>query len=153
MLSGLFEADLETWKQFISENWYILVIALLALLLIIKIVKTVLKWALVAAIIIGVLLYSGYTLDDLNVDKLKSIGEQAAANLKREALEVLAGESTDAVYTADEDGSFTVRTDSLVIKGRIGEDEVTVTYHGAPLGRWKVDDTISSLINQAKAAS
>lgn len=153
MLSGLFEADLETWKQFISENWYILVIALLALLLIIKIVKTVLKWALVAAIIIGVLLYSGHTLDDLNVDKLKSIGEQAAANLKREALEVLAGESTDAVYTADEDGSFTVRTDSLVIKGRIGEDEVTVTYHGAPLGRWKVDDTISSLINQAKAAS
>lgn len=153
MLSGLFEADLETWKQFISENWYILVIALLALLLIIKIVKTVLKWALVAAIIIGVLLYSGYTLDDLNVDKLKSIGEQAAANLKREALEVLAGESTDAVYTADEDGSFTVQTDSLVIKGRIGEDEVTVTYHGAPLGRWKVDDTISSLINQAKAAS
>ena len=156
MLGELFQADLETWRQFLTDRWYVLVIALIALLIVIKIVKTVVKWLLVAVIVIGVLLYSGYSLEDLRVDKLKELGaqitEQAAAALKREALEAMAGEASDAVYTASEDGTFTVQTASLVIKGKIGDNEVSVTYHGAPLGRWKVDETIASLIDQAKAA-
>ena len=97
MLGELFQADLETWKQFLTDRWYVLVIALIALLIVIKIVKTVVKWLLVAVIVIGVLLYSGYSLEDLRVDKLKELGaqitEQAAAALKREALEAMAGEA------------------------------------------------------------
>jgi len=32
MLGELFQADLETWKQFLTDRWYVLVIALIALL-------------------------------------------------------------------------------------------------------------------------
>lgn len=156
MLGELFQADPEAWRQFLADRWYVLVIALIALLIIVKIVKTVVKWLLVAAIVVGVLLYSGYSLEDLRVDKLKELGEQisgqAAATLKREALEAMAGEASEAVYTQSEDGTFTVQTASLVITGKIGDSEVSVSYLGAPLGRWKVDDTILSLIDQAKAA-
>jgi hypothetical protein len=164
MLGELFQADLETWKQFLSDRWYVLAIALVVLLLIVKIVKTVVKWLLVAVVVVGVLLYSGYSLEDLRVDKLKELGEQireqaeqitgqAAATLKREVIEAMAGEASSAVYTAGEDGTFTVKSDSLVIKGKIGESEVSVSYHGAPLGRVKVDETIASFIDQAKSAS
>lgn len=164
MLAELFQADLETWKQFLSDRWYVLAIALVVLLLIVKIVKTVVKWLLVAVVVIGVLLYSGYSLEDLRVDKLKELGEQireqaeqitgqAAATLKREVVEAMAGEASNAIYTAGEDGTFTVRSDSLVITGKIGGSEVSVSYLGAPLGRVKVDETIASFIDRAKSAS
>ena len=157
MLGELFQADLETWKQFLSERWYVLVIALVVMLIIIKIVKTVVKWLLVAAIVIGVLLYSGYSLEDLRVDRLKELGEQlreqAVTTLTREVLEAMSGEASNAVYTAGEDGTFTVKSSSLVITGKIGEEEVSVSYLGAPLGRVKVDETIESFIGRAKSAS
>ena len=165
MLGELFQADLETWKQFLTDRWYVLAIALVIMLLVIKIVKTVVKWLLVAVIVVGVLLYSGYSLEDLRVDKLKEIGEQIKEQtvekiteqivgpLKREVLEAMAGESANAVYTVEEDGTFTVRSASLVITGKIGENEVSISYLGAPLGQVKVDETIASFIDQAKAAS
>jgi len=157
MLGELFQADVETWKQFLSDRWYVLAIALVVVLLVIKIVKTVVKWLLVAAIVVGVLLYSGYSLEDLRVDRLKELGErireQAVTTLTREVLEAMAGEASEAVFTVGEDGTFTVKSSSLVITGRIGEAEVNVSYLGAPLGRVKVDETISSFIDQAKTAS
>jgi|GEM_PF-222249 hypothetical protein len=173
MLGELFQADMETWKQFLIDRWYVLAIALVVVLLVIKIVKTVVKWLLVAVIVIGVLLYSGYSLEDLRVDrlkeqlgeqledlrvnKLKELGEQlkdqAVSTLTREVFEAMAGETSEAVYSQGEDGTFTVRSDSLVITGKIGEGEVSITYLGAPLGRVKLDETISSFIDQAKAAS
>jgi hypothetical protein len=157
MLGELFQADLETWKQFLTDRWYVLAIALVVVLLVIKIVKTVVKWLLVAVIVIGVLLYSGYSLEDLRVDKLKELGaqikDQAVSTLTREVIEAMAGESSEAVYTAGEDGTFTVKSNSLVITGKIGESEVSITYLGAPLGRVKLDETITTFIDQAKAAS
>jgi len=126
-------------------------------LLVVKVVKTVVKWLLVAVIVIGMLLYSGYSLEDLRVDRLKELGgqirEKAVATLTREVLEAMAGEASEAVYTAGEDGSFTVKSASLVITGRIGEAEVHVSYLGAPLGRVKVDETIGSFIDRAKSGS
>jgi len=157
MLGELFQADPETWKQFLADRWYVLAIALVAILVVIKIVKTVVKWLLVAIIVVGVLLYSGYSLEDLRVDRLKALGEQikdrAVAALTHEVIEAMAGESSDAIYATGEDGTFIVKSNSLIITGKIGEDEVSITYLGAPLGRVKLDDAITSFIDQAKAAS
>ena len=153
MLNEIFQADFETWKQYLTDYWYVPAIALAALLIVIRIVKTMVKWALVAVILIGTLLYSGYTLDDLSVDNLKSIGAQALDSLKQEAVAAMAGEASEATYTDNGDGTFTVKTASLELTGKPGEGEVSVKFNGAPLGTWKIDDAIASLIEQAKAAA
>lgn len=151
MLNELFQADFETWKQFLTDHWYVIVIALLALFIVIKIVKTVVKWVIVAAIVVGLLLYSGYTLDDLSVDNLRAIGTQAVETLKAQAVEAMAGEVSEAAYTDHGDGTYTVKTDSLELNGKLGESEVAVKFNGAPLGTWKIDEAIAALIDTAKS--
>ena len=151
MLTDIFQADIETWKQYLTDHWYVPALALAALLIVIRIVKTVVKWALVAVILVGTLLYSGYTLDDLSVDNLKSIGTQAVESLKQEAVAAMAGEASAATYTDNGDGTFTVKTASLELTGKPGAGEVTVSFKGAPLGTWKIDDAIAGLIEASKS--
>lgn len=57
--------DLEAWKQFAIDHWILIVIAVVALIVVINVVKTVLKWVLVAAIVIGLAVYGGYSVNDL----------------------------------------------------------------------------------------
>ncbi|WP_036582773.1 hypothetical protein [Paenibacillus darwinianus] len=143
--------DIETWKAFLQERWLVLVLALVVLLIVIRVVKTVMKWAIVALIIVGVLFYSGYTLQDLNMDTVKSIGSQVTDRVKQEAVNAMAGEASQAAFTDNGDGSYTVTTDNLELKGKQGEDEVSVSFRGVTLGKWKIGEAIRSLIATAKS--
>ena len=154
MLNEIMNYDIETWQSFLEENWLMLAIAVVVLFIVIRVVKTVIKWLLVAAIVIGVLLYSGYTLEDLNVENLKQIGTevgaQVAESVKKEAINAMVGEAADATYASNGDGTFTVKTANLELTGTPDAAEVEVSFRGAALGTWKVDDTIAGLIEQAK---
>lgn len=143
-----FVYDTETWKTFFEDNWLILALALVALFVIIGIVRTVVKWALVAIVVIGVIAYSGYSLEDV-----KSLGDKVADSVKQEAITAMAGEASEATYTKNSDGSFTVKTDNLELTGKPNADEVEVKFRGAKIGSWKIDDTIRTLINTAKTNS
>lgn len=151
MLKDIGTYDWTTWQTFLQEHWIVIAIVIIVLLIVIRVVKTVLKWALVAAILAGLFLYSGYKLEDLSLDNLKAIGTQVADSVKREAMEAMTGEAKEAVYTASGDGTFTVKSDNLEITGQAGDDKVKVTYRGAPIGTWPIDDTIRAFIDQAKS--
>ncbi|MUT68514.1 hypothetical protein [Paenibacillus sp. NEAU-GSW1] len=140
--------DWNTWSTFLKEHWIVLAIALAVLLLIMRIVKTVLRWAFAAVIVVGIVLYSGYSMDDL-----KAIGAKVADNVKEEAVDAMVGEISNATFTTNSDGSFTVKTDNLTLTGKPGEREVSVSFRNTPLGTWKIDDTIQALIDQAKQNS
>lgn len=140
--------DWDTWTLFFREHWLVLLIALVVLLFIIRVVKTVVKWAIVAVIVIGVVLYSGYSMDDL-----KAIGTKVTDSVKQEAVNAMVGEINDATYTANGDGTFTVKTSTVELTGTPGSGEVAVSFRGAPLGTWKITDTIQALIDQAKVNS
>ncbi|MFD0715237.1 hypothetical protein [Paenibacillus sp. GCM10027626] len=141
-----FNQDIDIWIQFFKDNWVMLLIALVVLFLVIKIVKTVVKWLIVAVIIIGVVVYSGYTLDDL-----KDIGTKAIETVKQEVVSTMAGEVKDAKYTTNKDGSFTVTTKNLELTGMPGDRKVKVSFQGTPAIEMKIDDTIRNLIDQAKS--
>jgi hypothetical protein len=147
-----FVYDTETWRTFFEDNWLILALALVALFVIIGIVRTVVKWALVAIVVIGVIAYSGYTLDDVK-SKVTSISGKVAESVKQEAISAMAGEASEATYTKNSDGSFTVKTDNLELTGKPNADEVEVKFRGTKIGRWKIDDTIRTLIDTAKSNS
>ena len=60
-----FNYDMETWVQFFKDKWLFLLIALIVLFIVLRIVKTVIKWLIVVVIFAGVIVYSGYSLEDL----------------------------------------------------------------------------------------
>ncbi|GGF96724.1 hypothetical protein [Paenibacillus abyssi] len=143
----------EMWSQFFQENWLVLLVALIVLFIVVRVVKTVIKWAIVAVIIIAIVVYSGYNLEDLenNFDEIKTMGSQVADTVKQEAIQAMVGEAEDAAYIQNDDGTFTITTNNLELNGKLGDNEVAVSYRGAPLGKWKIDETIQALIDQSKA--
>src|SRR5690606_13012 len=80
--------DFDMWLTYLQSNWYIIVIALIVILLIVKVVKTVVKWLLIVLVVLGLVFYSGYTLDDIKqfgttfvtdgVSELKEIGSKVS---------------------------------------------------------------------------
>ncbi len=140
--------DLDTWMTFFKEKWIIIAIVLLVLFLIMKVVKTVVKWLLVLVIVAGLIIYSGYSLDDV-----KEFGSKVTDTLKQEALQAMITSAKDAKYEVNKDGSFTVKASALEVKGKAGSNTVTVSFQGAELGKLEVDSTIKAFIEQAKKNS
>ncbi|MDQ0193869.1 hypothetical protein J2T20_002222 [Paenibacillus wynnii] len=140
--------DTQVWSQFIRENWLVIVIALVLLFAVVNLVKTVLKWAIVIIIVVGLFIYSGVTMDQLGnaVDKVK---EGTVSTLKSEAQEVMLKEAKDAVYTMNDDGTFTITSPNIEVKGTAGQDKVDVTFRGVSLGKWSVTDTMKTFIEEA----
>jgi hypothetical protein len=137
--------DLDTWTTFFKDHWFVLVIALIVLFLIVRIVKTVVKWAIVAAIVLGIVVYSGYSMDDL-----KEIGSEFADTMKQEVINAMVGEAKDATFVSNEDGTFTVKTNNVELTGEPGANEVEVSFRGAPMGKYELNSTIQTFIEQAK---
>ncbi|AIQ14337.1 hypothetical protein [Paenibacillus durus] len=143
--------DTQVWSQFIRENWLVIVIALVLLFAVVNLVKTVLKWAIVIVIVAGLLVYSGVTIDQIG-NAVSKVKEETVGTLKNEAQQVMLKEAKDAVYTANSDGTFTITTPNIEVKGRAGEDKVNVTFRGVSLGQWSVNETVKSFIEEARKA-
>lgn len=137
--------DQETWELFFRENWLVLLIALVVLFIVIKVVKTVVKWLIVLVIIAGIIIYSGYNLEDL-----KNVGTQAVESLKQEAVSLMIGEAKDAKYAAGSDGSFTIMTKNIELNGKAGVNEVDIAVRGTKIFSMPIDETVQNFINQAK---
>lgn len=142
--------------QFLQENWWVLALAVIALIIVVKVVKTVVKWVIVIAILLFIAVYSGYTIDDL-----KKIGDQVVAGVSDGAAKVVAGaaeeafktmvaEAKEAKYTSNADGTFTVKTKSLELTGKPDDTKVTLLFKGEKIMDLDINDTIRTFIDTAK---
>lgn len=129
---------------FLQERWFIIVAAIVVLFLVIKIVKTVVKWVIVLAVIAG-LFYYGANYKD----QLMDMGTAVTAEAKNQAIKAISGEMKDAQYKQNPDGTFTVTTKSLKLDGNPGSNEVKVTFMNQTF-TMKMDDVVNALIEQAK---
>ncbi|WP_127586607.1 hypothetical protein [Paenibacillus koleovorans] len=135
---------------FLQDRWIVIVVALVVLFLVIKIVKTVVKWVIVLAVLAGLFYYgASYT------DKLKELGTEAVnaakdavASAKDEALQKLAAK--DAKYTANADGSYTVIAGQVKLEGKPGVNEVSISVAGTPSFKIPLDDAVKAIIEGAK---
>ncbi|MNC13507.1 hypothetical protein D3C76_17820 [compost metagenome] len=141
--------DPAVWSQFIRENWLVIVVALVLLFAVINLVKTVLKWAIVIVIVVGLFIYSGVTLDQIG-NAVNKVADGTVSTLKSEAQEVMLKEAKEAKYTSGADGTFTITTPNIEVKGAAGEDKVEVTFRGVSLGKWSVTDTTKTFIDEAR---
>ena len=142
----------EAWKQFATDHWILIVIAVVALFVILNVVKTVLKWVLAIAIIAGVVIYGGYSISDL-----KEIGgqvvETATAAVKDEASKAMAEEAKKATYTLNPDGTYLVKSPNLELSGKPNSGEVDVKFRGVSLGTWKMEGAVRDFVTTALQAS
>lgn len=140
--------DPEVWSQFIRENWLVIVVALVLLFAVINLVKTVLKWAIVIVIVVGLFIYSGVTLDQIG-SAVNKVADGTLSTLKSEAQEVMLKEAQEAKYTSGDDGTFTITSPNLEVKGAAGEDKVEVVFRGVSLGKWSVKGATKTFIDEA----
>ena len=144
--------DTDAWLQFAQDHWVVIAIAIVAIFVVVKAVKTVLKWILVAAILIGIVTYGGYSIDDV-----KEIGgkvkDELTSEAKDQAIKAMAGEASSATYVDNADGSYSIKSTNLELNGVPNSGEVIVKFHGAPLGTWKMEGAVKEFVVQARAAA
>ncbi|CAM3848769.1 hypothetical protein COLU111180_10820 [Cohnella lubricantis] len=140
--------DFEAWKQFAIDHWIIIVVAIVAMIVIVKLVKTLTKWVLVAAIVVGLAVYGGYSINDL-----KEVGSKVSSALLNEAIASMAGEAADAKYTLNEDGTYTVTSNNLTLSGVPNSGEVKVTYRGVTFPAVPLEGAVREFVVQAREAS
>ncbi|MBP1992038.1 hypothetical protein [Paenibacillus eucommiae] len=142
---------MDQWITFAQDRWYFIAVAIIVLFIVIGVVKTLVKWVLVV-IIIGVIVVYGANYKD----KLQSIGTtivtKATEEAKDGAAKALASEAKDAKYTVDKDGAFVITTKNLKVEGKVGSNDVEVTFLGATF-TMQADGVVSTFIEQAKKNS
>lgn len=134
---------------FMQDRWLVVIAALVLLVIVVKIVKTVVKWVLVLAIIGGLVYYgASYT------DKLKELGDsvvtaakEAGSDLKEKAVLGLAGK--DATFKDNGDGTYTVTSGNIRLDGKAGSDKVKITIAGVS-AEFSLDDALKKAIEAAK---
>lgn len=144
------EMNTQVWSDFLQQNWLIIVIALIVLFVVLGLVKTMVKWAIAIIIVIALVVYSGVSLEKIK-DVVNDVTTETVDTLKSEAMNLMMKESKEAKYKADAAGNFTITTPNLELKGEKGKDKVDVSLRGVSLGKWKINDTVQSFINESKA--
>ena len=76
--------DTQVWIEFLKQNWLVIAIALIVLFIVLNVVRTVIKWALAVLIIVGLLVYSGISLDKIG-EVVTTVKEETVDTIKRSA--------------------------------------------------------------------
>lgn len=142
--------DTQVWIEFLKQNWLVIAIALIILFIVLNVVRTVIKWALAVLIIVGLLVYSGISLDKIG-EVVTTVKEETVDTIKKEALNMMMKEAKEAKYTSNEDGTYSIKAPNLELKGSAGSEEVEVTFRGVSVGKWDINVTIQSFIDDAKS--
>lgn len=139
-----------SWEHlmaFAQEKWWLILIAVIVVAIIVKVVKTIIKWALIAIIVIGLFVYG------MNYEPIKDAINQIAEHSLDVAFELMAGEAQEATYTINDDGTFTVESSSIRISGAADSDKVTIYLRGVRLGEVSITSAIESYIEMAREGS
>ncbi|MEK5061372.1 hypothetical protein ACFSVM_20655 [Paenibacillus shunpengii] len=141
--------DIEIWKEFISQNWLVIVIALILLFVVINVLRTMLKWAIVVVIVAALIIYSGVSFEQIRT-VVTDVGASTMDTLRTEAAELMQKEAEKAEYTVNPDGTFTITSPNVEVSGKQGEDKVKVSVRGISLGEWSVNDTVQLFMETAQ---
>ncbi len=137
---------MEALQSFALENWFWLVIAVIGLIIIVKVIKTVIKWAIVIIVIVLILVY-GFNYD---VSTLKDFGEGAVSYSKEQAVQnLMNGAAVQASYEVNENGNYTVHTKTATLYGKVGEEQAELEVMGQKF-TIELDQVLKAFIEQVK---
>ncbi|MFF2156472.1 hypothetical protein ACFVVQ_14235 [Paenibacillus chitinolyticus] len=135
---------MDAWIAFFQERWLLILVAVIVLLVVVSLVKTVVKWLLVIAIVGALVVYGANYKETL-----QSIGNAALTELSSQAVKAVQNEAKDATYTANPDGTYTAETKNVKIVGAPGSSEVSVTFMNQTF-KVKAEEAVRAFVEQAK---
>jgi hypothetical protein len=138
----------EAIGPFLAQRWYLVLAALVVLWLAIKLVKAVLRWVIVLAVLAGLAALVVHDRDHLR-ELGATVGTKVAAETRDLAVQALQSEMQDARYDVSRNGEFHLATRSVQVDGKAGAEEVRVTFQGHSF-TMKVDENLRGLIEQAR---
>jgi hypothetical protein len=136
------------WAAFVQDKWLLIIIAIVVLFLVMKIMKTFVKWILVLAVIAAVVYYGSTYADKLTGLKT-TLGNAVADEAKQQLTNAIVGEGKDADYIKHADGSYTIHTKNIKLDGKPGSDQAEVSFMGQSY-KVTINKTIQKFIDEAK---
>jgi hypothetical protein len=136
------------WAAFVQDKWLLIIIAIVVLFLVMKIMKTFVKWILVLAVIAAVVYYGSTYADKLTGLKT-TLGNAVADEAKQQLTNAIVGEGKDADYIKHADGSYTIHTKNIKLDGKPGSDQAEVSFMGQSY-KVSINKTIQKFIDEAK---
>ncbi len=138
------EIWMESLLAFVQERWLIILLAVVAAIVIINVLKTVFKW-LIAAVIILALVYYGLQYSE----ELREVSQMIKEFTVNEWNEMMERETESAVYEQRPDGSFVITSKNIKLEGSDDSESVVITIRGASITVTK-NEIIKAYIEQAK---
>lgn len=143
----IWRAVMEQWLAFARDNWWMIVLAVVIAIVLIKIVKSVVKWLLVLLVAAAVLIYGfNYTPDEIKEAGTKLL--EAVETTKEKALEAMLGDAEEAAFEKTEDG-FRITGNRFTLEGTDGGSTVTLTYFGQEF-TFELNEQIRSFVDKVK---
>ncbi|NBI28898.1 hypothetical protein [Chengkuizengella marina] len=137
--------EIESWITFAQEKWYIILAAIIVLFIVIKLVKTLVKWFIVLAIV-GVLIYYGSNYSET----LKTASDQFLDMIpKEELIDLAINEIREYIVDEAMDGDFLIENENVTIEGDTNSDFLTITYGGETY-TIEMNDEIRKLLEKNK---
>jgi hypothetical protein len=140
--------DMDQWSAFLQDKWILIVAALVVLFLVMKLVKTFVKWVIVL-VVIAFIAYYGSTYAGKIGELKTTLGSALAGEAKQQFTNAIAGEAKDAKYTPNADGSYTISTKNITLQGKPGSNDAHITIMGQSYDV-KISAAIQKFIDQVK---
>jgi hypothetical protein len=139
---------MDQWSSFLQDKWLLIIIAIVVLFLVLKLVKTFVKWVIVLAVIGCIVYYGSHYAGSLG-DLKTTVGNAVATEAKQQLTKAITGEAKDAKYVKNADGTYTVFTKNISLVGKPGDDLVKVTFMGQSYSV-SINSTLQKFIDDAK---
>lgn len=138
---------MEQWLAFARDNWWMIALAIVIAIVLIKIVKSVVKWLLVLIVAAAVLIYGfNYTPDEIKEAGSKLL--EAVETTKEKALDAMLGDAEEATFEKTDDG-FRITGNRFTLEGTDGGSTVTLTYFGQTF-TFELNEQIRSFVETVK---
>lgn len=133
---------LEAWFLFVKENFWGLLLVAVALIIVLSLVKTVVKWVILLLIVVGVYLYGANF-----VGNIQQLVQQAAQGTMEQASRLIVEEIKHADYKVDKEGNYTITSSKMTLSGRLGSNEAILEIIGQKIPI-QLDEALRTAISQ-----
>lgn len=133
---------------FVKENFLLLLVVLVALVLIVSLIKSFLRWLLVLVVIAGVFIYGHQYIPD----SAKALAHQAVSGGSEQALAKFMTLSTVTYQKGKHDGDYVLTGGDMTLSGNVGNKHATLKVKGVSLDV-PVDEVLYRFIQRVKARS
>ena len=132
-----------------DESWFPFLLGGIIIFVAINVLKTLLKWVMVAIVIVVVFFHSGVTWQQL-ADRSVYRSGMIANTVQWCVMQWMNKELDKARYASQSNGAFTITSPNFIVKRMAGKSTLHVTFGHVSLGEWNMNDALHTYVQKVK---